>query len=507
MGGSGKGGTTAKFCKAGQGSGKSFSKDSNAGGATQPCPLKNKKQNLVAVEVLDASGKAVLGSPVQYVNLPRATKWVDAPRIPDMERLSPKLRVRVRFKEQAAETAKLKLAADASNATYSAAEKRRNSGYKFEPTAEKSYKTGADGTKTIDGDFVLAAAGKDKYGLVGTDKHGTPPVKSTQVETRRRVFLKHLKMKGVRAAASVATFTGEYAKHGVEIVDLGSQEMVHLPNIGTSTRKFQSEARKAYKAANCSGRRPYVVAVGYTDHLAVKDADQVFSKSNVEVGPGKADVTIPIMASPTKRKYLWNNIVPGEGWFVSAVFKRAGGGLTGFMKRTFRAKGYVVGIPKGKCTPLPLNAANPAYLCKVKIKVSDLTAQVASGEITLKVHTINRMRGGLSFPGGNLICVCTRAWWANKTEAAQNQTMVHEMGHKVGMVPDGSSLDRTSTQYTGKGHVGSHCHAGLPVRSSYSGASGSRCVMFGATNGITAFCADCAKAVRRVDLSKGWRAF
>jgi type VI secretion system secreted protein VgrG len=81
------------------------------------------------------------------------------------------------------------------------------------------------------------------------------------------------------------------------------------------------------------------------------------------------------------------------------------------------------------------------------------------------------------------------------------------MGHKVGMVPDGTTLDATPNQYTGKGHVGSHCHTGLAVLATYSGVDGSTCVMFGATNGLSAFCADCARAAKKVDLSAGWSGF
>jgi hypothetical protein len=32
-------------------------------------------------------------------------------------------------------------------------------------------------------------------------------------------------------------------------------------------------------------------------------------------------------------------------------------------------------------------------------------------------------------------------------------------------------------------------------------------VMFGATNGVSAFCSDCAPVVQKVDVSDGWSAF
>jgi hypothetical protein len=134
--------------------------------------------------------------------------------------------------------------------------------------------------------------------------------------------------------------------------------------------------------------------------------------------------------------------------------------------------------------------------------------------LTLKVDWVNRMRGGLSFPNGNLICVCTRAWWKTESTADQVQVMIHEMGHKVGMVPDGTGVlpDKPATYYDAKGHVGPHCHEGIPAGQakydSRADGNASKCVMYGATNGKTAFCAkNCAPVIKKVDLTAGWPAF
>ena len=86
--------------------------------------------------------------------------------------------------------------------------------------------------------------------------------------------------------------------------------------------------------------------------------------------------------------------------------------------------------------------------------------------------------------------------------------MVHELGHKFGMVTDGTGKkpDKPAKYYTGKGHMGPHCHKGLPVKASYSSDAGA-CVMFGATNAPKAFCNHCTPAIRKMDLSTGWSAF
>lgn len=427
----------------------------------------------------------------QFVNLPRDAKWVDGTHVKNVDRLGQKPRIKVTFNKPGKHTFKVKYVPDPGNVAYSAAEKGRNANFKFEE-AEKTFTTDDNGAKIIAGDLFVAASGKAKYQVKATDDVGNEAL-SHQVHTQRLVYYVELKMNGTVAANSLGVFTSEFAKHNVKMVSAGSAAMDRIPNIGTDTSTFETKARTAYNTSGASAKAPYVVAVAYTDHLAVKDSAQEVKKSGVTVGPGKSDVEIPIVNSAGKAKYLWKNIVPGEGWFVSASFLK-NGGTPGTDD---------VAIPEAKCTAIP---AGQDDCKKVKVKVDGLAA--ATGTITLKVNWVNRMRGGISIGGGNMICVCTRAWWANESTADQNQVMVHEMGHKIGMVPGGTGKgpDKTPNQYTGKGHVGSHCHTGLPVQASYSEASGT-CVMFGSTNNKSAFCADCVTAVKKEDLSSGWSAF
>jgi hypothetical protein len=272
--------------------------------------------------------------------------------------------------------------------------------------------------------------------------------------------------------------------------------MNHIENVGTNSTPFQNAARNAYNTSQGPNKEPYCVAVAYTDHEAVKDSNVTLNYNNQDVGPGKGPLSLGIVNAAGRHGYLWNNIVTGEGWFVSASFLENGA-----------AESARINIPEGKCTAVQATGF-PSDMCdQVRMVVSDLTTTVKRGTIRLVVNVVNRMRAGLSFGGGNLICVCTRAWWSAASQAEQNQVMIHEMGHKIGMVPNNNDLDRLSNQYDNSGHVGSHCHAGVSARTNYSGASGSTCVMFGSTNGRTAFCSDCAGAVKKQDISTGWSRF
>lgn len=111
------------------------------------------------------------------------------------------------------------------------------------------------------------------------------------------------------------------------------------------------------------------------------------------------------------------------------------------------------------------------------------------------------MQGGLSFGGTNIVAICTRGWRRTKNTADRNQTIIHEVGHQLGMVSNGSGKlpDKTPNHYIGKGYVGDHCHTSLSATlASYSNSTGT-CVMFGTTNGISTFCGDCAKTIKKID--------
>lgn len=483
--------------------------NNKAGAVIAKCPAK-----IVAVEFLDADDNTELAATgKQFVNFPRDEKWVDGTHVLNIDRLSQKTRVKVRFDQPGSHHFKIKYEPDSSNVTYSASEKSRNNNFNFQES-EKQYTTEADGTKIISTDFFVTAAGKDKYKLTAEDDHGNV-VTSHTIETHRLVYYQEIKMKGMTSAASnLSKFKSEFAKHNITLISLGSVEMEHMPNIGTpgpfeklidflsptsDIAIFKDRARTAYNNSSASVKEPYVVAIAYTDHLAVKEANRRITKTGIEVGPGQTDIVIPIIDGSGNREYLWKNIVPNEDWFVSISFTPDSSWLPDFLSSQ--------NIPKANCTAI--STTNPDKCNRVKIKVSDITKEKVKGTIVLTVNVVNRMRGGLSFAGENLICVCTRAWWGNIPNDYQNQVLIHEMGHKIGMVPDGTGKlpDKTSKHYANKGHVGNHCHQGLAVLTNYRNATGSTCVMFGATNGKIAFCSDCTPALRKVDLSDGWSAF
>jgi len=444
----------------------------------------------------------------QLVNLGRSDNFVDGKVVPSVDRAGAKVRLKVYFNKPGSHRFTVKCEPLDGNSKYSPGELARNSRFGYQKE-QKSYTTAGDGSLILPlDDFYVGAAGKDKYVFHATDENGIT-VSTGNLEVHRLIYYVEIKMRSLTTCATnLELMERTYAKHNIKLARLPAVEMDFLPNIGMRDAEiFQENARRAYSRSSALGKQPQVIAIAYTGHLAIKKENFQVGASPVVVGPGSSPVLIPVGDPPSAKSlfpvtyFLWQGLVPGENWFVSAKFIKTGGNQTS-----------AVDIPAEKCKPVPSTSAIPQRANMVRIDVSSL--QQGTGTIVLVVNVVERMRAGLSFRGGNLICVCTKAWWTPVDIKTQNEIVVHEIGHSIGMVPDGSGKlpDRLTSYYDdAKGHVGNHCFYGLPANQnrydSPSDVIRSKCVMYGSANGVSDFCINCAPAVRKVDLSEGWRAF
>lgn len=460
------------------------------------CPLKD--ANIVSIAWLDGADDKETASADQWVNLPVADKWVDGSDVKNKDRLGMKPRMKVKFDKPGGHSFKVKLLPPTGTAAYTETEKGRNANFKY-TEAEKSFTTDADGTKIIEGDFQLVAGGGYKFKAEAKDAKGKK-VKTGTLITKRLFYYVEAKMTGLTSVLSrTANIDAEFKNHHMILKKLTALSIARQNNIGSDsdTSTLESNVNTAVDGNEAAkANKPHLLVIAYTDYLAVKNAGVSIEKRNVDVGPGKPKVVIPVTArglrSPhsVKSRDLWHDIVPGEGWFVEAKFHKDGGGVTD--------------IPAGKVT----HKGTGNYWDKVEVDVTGLTA--GRGKIVAKVNVVDRWRAGLALGGANQVCVCTRALWQTQSDNEQVCTIIHEMGHKVGMVSagTGSQPDQVTTQYSDHGHVGSHCRKGCPAGEADYSTSGnvslSTCVMFGTVNGNKAFCADCKKAVVKVDINSGW---
>jgi len=491
--------------------GKKFS----LGGTAYTNPFENLERKEVRIKVgseriarivfLNGDGTET-NSVKQFVNLSRSDSLVDGKIVPSVDRAGAKVRLKVYFNKPGTHRFAVKCEPLDGNAKYTPGELARNSRFAYQKE-QKSYVTTSDGSLVLPlDDFYVGAAGKDKYIFRATDANGTT-VSTGKLEVHRLIYYVELKMRSLATCAktlAVVEFT--YAKHNLKLMRLTAVEMEYIPNIGyQDDQTLMANARRAFSKSSGGGKQPHVITIVYTGHQAVKKPNLTI-KSPAAVGPGTSPALVPISrmvrrAPLPENFFLWQGIVPGESWFVSAKFIKDG-----------TTPADAINISLEKCTPVPKTSAIPLRSDLVRIDVSTLPR--GTGTIELVVNVVEKMRGGLSYHGVNLICVCTKAWWSEIDTTTQNNIIAHEIGHKLGMVADGSGKlpDRTPSMYDdAKGHIGNHCFYGLPANQIRYGSSSdvlrSKCVMYGDTNGIGDFCVNCAPAVSKVDFSDGWRLF
>jgi len=459
---------------------------------------------ITSIALVDADDSEV-SSADQIVNLPSEDIWLDADQgITSKFRLGPKLKVKVNFSLPGAHAFKVRLVPNDENLVYTGAEIGRNAAFKH-LAEEKSYTTGGDGSKVIEpGDIFISVAGGQGYKLEAENPATGTIVETGAITSKRMGYVVPVLMEGMDASSlGMASVYAEFGSHGLDLVELPLARIPRQPNIGSEaeTNQFKAACKTAFDGSSGAAKKPYALVVGFTEHLAVRHANVDLVVTGWPVGPpadGGMNLLMPVEATglragdgELRSRALWQKLVPGESWFVSGSYEPDAGGAN-------------VPLTEDMLTAVPVNASNPDVAFDVEIDTSTLPA--GTGTLRLRVNVVDRMRAGLAFDG-NLACACLKAWWQDQSTDDISRAVIHEIGHKVGMVTDGTGKkpDKVPTHYVDRGHVGNHCHNGLPLLDSYSGVSiNNICVMFGTITDQVSFCPDCAKAVKKMDLAVGW---
>lgn len=466
-----------------------------------PAPPPVEDYNIVSIEWLHGDDATTIGDCEQFVNLPRDAKWLADSGIANIDRLSIQPRFIVRFDRPISAGFQWRLVPIAGGTpAYTGTEEGRNTNFVASPKDWTGASSDADGKVIIPSSARLVAGGGYKFQLEAKD-HKNKVVKSGIITTKRLFWYVELPMTGLaNALASTASVDSEFAGHHMVLKQLPDRSVPMQENIGDNTDSATLSANvDAAIAGNATAaaKAPYLIRITYTNHLAVKNPNQRQRKTGVQVGPGQPAAVLGVAApglrppNTVAARSLWNNLVTGESWFVSAVYTPDGGGAA-------------VPIPADKVTSPDAGASKR----RVSVDVTGLPA--GTGTVDVFVNVVDRMRAGLALGGAANICVCTIAWWTAQAQDEQAGVVIHEMGHKVQAVPAGRNIepDRIATQYDNAGHVGSHCHNGAPAGQADYGSGGnqaaSTCVMFGSTNGHNSFCGNCAPAMKKVDINAGF---
>ncbi|WP_133434497.1 type VI secretion system Vgr family protein, partial [Achromobacter xylosoxidans] len=453
------------------------------------------------------------GAKLQYVNLTEPSeRWNDGQALNSLDRQTNKPKIHVKFNKAGQHRFTVKVSPRPGNAVYSAREQGRQPLYR-EPTQRTySYVTDADGTKTVD-DIALPAAGLNTYLFeVINDKNQI--ISTEVVETVRRLYLQEIMLPGPEALPRPHGFqptATEYARHGVDVLQLPPVSTPGDANSDVFTEDGEARLRQlagsVYPRSQGPSHAPYTIVVCHVDRLAsMLPVQPIYVQASA--GPGAPDKEVQFVSADGNVSFLWHNIEPNVDWFLECLFEY-----------TDPAAGVRrVPVARDRLTPLPYDPAEPKACHAVNIRLAGLLPIPATGRLILRVRLMESAAAGAAFYDTNLLCVAALSPFEPVTMNYQQETLVHEIGHLIGMVPSGpewaqahpdeadmdsSRLDKGPFFYS---QMGNHCHFGLPASQADPSHTGA-CVMFGGDCQSIRYCVHCAKAVRKVDMSNGWPSF
>ena len=413
----------------------------------------------------------------QWVNLTKDDKW-KGEKIASRDEMGIWRKLRIKFKEKKIAVGWVTKKADPNNAVYSANEKNLLA-FNVREYSRRPIMT--DNQGVVDIDVQVSLAGGDKFSVKVEDRKGKT-VMSKDLFTRRKLYFQVIRMKGVTAisSADINGMRNEFWNTGeklyINMVSISPKKstIVSMRNLNDEDRAIKrfvlGQTRKAYDTA----KNPYCFAVLAVRRNGIPE-DEVLSIPAV-FGAGRS-------CTITTQKVLFDTVDPSDEYYKSLEWMPDSGG---------RER-----IPKASLTRVGTN--------QIRIDTTGFTRGRGMLNYSMRVLGINGR--GLSLPDNNFTLVASEdaETGAAVPSAEIMAVLVHEIAHKIGMVPGPQgtrSLDEQSTYYDGRGHSGGHCNHGVGLLPTYDvGGINPDCTMFGDTRAGTAnFCEDCRKSLRKLDL-------
>ncbi len=419
----------------------------------------------------------------QWVNVTRHTKWF-GDGLTDVERTTESVKVTIQFDKRERATGFLSVKPVSGNCTYTATEiPRRNAIFTLPNFNMRQFQT--DDAGKFETNINVGSAGGNDFTISVKDGSGNE-LRSDVIKTRRKLYFQIIRMADVTAptAANITSMKNEYwntaKKIYLKMVEYAAGQTIPARvnydyNLTGVVNSLKREARGVYdnsKVPNC------FVAVMVNRVGGSGSETRAFSATI-----GASNYTL------TTLKTLMDIVDPAVNYYVRINWTKTGG-----VTQT---------ITKPKCTRSGNN--------DIVIDTTGLAR--GAGRISYTVKVIVNMVSGLSYGGSNFTVVGTRFVVSGSAYSSSYimAVLVHEIGHKIGMVP-GTQSDRvldiqTATQYTGHGHSGNHCSHGVtasplpdPLNIGDPGVTPD-CTMFGnAGVNTSTYCAECGKSLRKLDL-------
>lgn len=450
---------------------------------------------------LAKSKLVLLKNAKQYVNLPKEERWRKEAAV-KVDRLGRKPRIVVRFAQKEVRQVEVQIfytqgpvydARRSDNVTYSHRERGRAAG-SSESLGPRVYSTDSNGIVIID-DLKINAAGGNKYWVEAKDvASGIVKHSSATIQTWRLLWLQVLRYADLRVNYSMIVKAYSYA-----FIEINTKR--YKPLSDENLEVLIDRDAGYYRAvvdslADRTGREtsPYNIVL-----ILVR-----INCANID------SLDLPSTAMPaSKRKITLSSFPPiyskdrfaNKNWLRSATFFPASGAAAVDISAACDVKKYegssfasTIIVDRRKFPPSPQAREDG----QIEINVVTVSSATFSGDRMLHQCTVAVQK--MNRAGKNLPFVNRKR---GDFESGPDCTCIHEIGHSLNMVTDGSRNlpDNRGNHTRNRIHgIGDHC---LPVPAP-SVITGTHCVMYGIgkPGRLETFCPHCEIELRKMNLSR-----
>ncbi len=452
----------------------------------------------------------------QWVNLPKQDRFVED-GIGSTSELG-NIQIEVEFGTEEPAVGKSRMVPVGNVQSYTAREKADNGNFELRDNSWVGKPLGQKNWMSMD-DFQLPAAGGDQYKME-IERDGKVVSTGEPIQAWRRLYYQVVVMwppavpepnrpRAAIKAVGLGTMEGTLLKSFIELKERGGRGGVPFSSGSYWPDVYHQTVRE------CGARptfAPYLFTLAFVH--ALPKATETSYDFVVAIYPGATylDLTFP---NP-----VWYGLDDGDD------FRSPNGSwvCSGSCKLVDGATDYAIPDDWVRLAPAPPALGPYGGFKGVRIYLTPEAQRGCAGKNVRLVMRLKHLDYFINGCAANGACILARMVnFADRADDGIRQTIIHELGHAIGMVPAGMprQLDRPGTQYGNYtaerdqyGHAGSHCSTGLSsMGTTWVGAPG--CVMFGASGGWTAegrsaqapasFCGTCTPLVIKLDLSSpGW---
>jgi hypothetical protein len=372
------------------------------------------------------------------------------------------------------------------------------------------------------------AAGGNRYmiDIKCADHECSETIELGPVIVKRRVWIAPMRMGGVPSdrIPNLALFKDRFGDRFIEIGEFDRQIMSNFAHDqGNSEHRDRLVERAGrYLTSDAQRLASHLVGIVFLDQIAEQGTIRIQRQGITLSSENPSYPLIELRGEEDgQRRYLWWDMGEPGAW-RGDVFKFVYAGGSGELQL---GREHVTPVQEGQ------GEVEQSRIWKLRLNVSailrSLSRDTVTGTLMLSIHVVDRVRGshkiklGYSPVGHNLIFIGTSYLWEPLDRTEIINVLTHELSHQLGLVPGNDrqrarGLDEAPNFYEGCGHRGRHCHHGAPSlaaseRYNAQNSANADCIMFGSSTEERReqreynFCDDCSLALRKADLSTGFR--